>query len=135
MKNSKLADGEKRGAQQLYDETKKHYDLLIDGVIEEMRASRTPGAAISVFLEKGGKNGEFNQVAAIANRKARAFQHLSMDRLEIYSSGPLAEWIDKVLTLLMPPWLKKISDVAFEIVKGMLVRKLEGMKMKAWDEL
>lgn len=135
MKNSKLSSEEKKSAQKIYEEAKNNYDLLIEGIIKEMQASRSPGAAIAVFIEKGGKNGDFNQIAARANRKAQDFQRLAMDRLGIDGAGSLVEWIDRILTNLMPPWMQKISNVAFDLVKGMLIRKMEGMKFDGWDEL
>lgn len=135
VKNSKLSSEEKHSAQKLYEEAKKNYDLLIEGIMQEMQASSSPGSAIAVFIEKGGKNGEFNQTAMKANRKAREFQRFAIDRLGIDSAGSFGEWIDRILTSLIPSWVTEISNVAFDLIKGMLIRKLEVMKFDGWDEL
>ena len=117
-----------------YEITKLGYDAVLDAMISDINQASTIGGLVEYLIkDRKQRRTVYADLSRIANESCKEFITNAHNALA-KEKGPIKDLIDWAFSLL-PKWITEISDASFEVVRKILIKKLEEIRFKDWKEI
>lgn len=114
-----------------YEIARRSYDKLIDLIISKLNDAKDPIQMVKLF-----RNGipEYTSLAKLSDEQCENFKILANKELKSSEKSLLSSLVN-IFSNFLPGWFQDIGIVSMDLIRDMLINKLNSYRFTPWNEL